>query len=324
MTSNPTNRAPRLGLEPGTTVERLVVPVAANVGHDRGIEVATAWAARWDLPVLLVAVDSESTGEAEVHLTRTRERLAAANPFPVASQVLDGTDVAAAVAAVLTAGDLVVMGSAGSPSGLPGPSHAWAVLQAAGHPVLLVGPSATTPASLDGPVVVGLDGSGLAEQALPVAAALAAALGHRLWLAQAVPTATVAQAEHLRERGEHVSTSAYLRDTAAQVASGAWDTLGHHLVGADVGLPGAGADADPAGDPGERVGWELVHSDHPAEALAAFAAERRATAVVLSTHGRSGLRADVIGSTALEVVARSSVPVLVIRPAVGEEPALTA
>ncbi len=314
MTSTPSTRAPRLGLEPGITVERIVVPVPADTGHDRGIEAATVWAARWNLPILLVAVDAAGSGEAEVHLTRTRERLATANPFPVTSQVLEGTDVATAVAAVLTAGDLVVMSSAGSPSGLPGPSHAWALIQAAtGHPVLLVGPQATV--ALDGPVVVGLDGSDLAEQALPAATALAAALGTRLWLAQAVPTAAVAQAEHLREEGEHVSTSAYLRDTAAQVASGAWDTLGHHLVGVAV---------DATADPGERVGWELVQSDHPAEALAAFAAERRAAALVLSTHGRSGLRADVIGSTALEAVARSSVPVLVMRPAIGEEAALTA
>jgi len=322
MTSTPSTRGPRLGLEPGTAVERIVVPVTAETGHDRGIEVATTWATRWNLPILLVAVDTTGSGEAEIHLTRTRERLGAANPFPVSSRVLGGTGVASAVASVLTAGDLVVMSSAGSPSGLPGPSHAWALVQAAtGHPVLLVGPNAATP-TLDGPVVVGLDGSDLAEQALPAAAALAAALGTRLWLAEAVPTAVVAQAEHLREQGERVSTSAYLRDTAAQVASGAWDTLGHHLVATEAGVPAEVGAA--GGDPGERVGWELVQSDHPAEALAGFAAERRAAALVLSTHGRSGLRADVFGSTALEAVARSSVPVLVIRPGTADEPTLTA
>lgn len=321
MTSTPSTGSPRLALTPSAAVERIVVPVMAETGHDRGIEVATTWAARWNLPILLVAVDTTGSGEAEIHLTRTRERLGAASGFPVGSQVLNGADVTAALAAVLTAGDLVVMSSAGSPSGLPGPSHAWALVQAApGLPVLLVGPNAAAP-SLDGPVVIGLDGSDLAERALPAAAALAAALGTRLWLAEAVPTATVAQAEHLREQGEHVSTSAYLRDTAAQVASGAWDTLGHHLVGADVGLPGTGA---ASADPGERVGWELIQSDNPAEALTAFAAERRAAALVLSTHGRSGLRADVLGSTALEAVARSSVPVLVIRPEGGDEPALGA
>ena len=322
MTSTPSTSSPRLALTPGAAVERIVVPVMAETGHDRGIEVAMAWAARWNLPILLVAVDTTGSGEAEIHLTRTRERLGAASGFPVSSQVLHGADVTAALAGVLAGDDLVVMSSAGSPSGLPGPSHAWALVQAVpGHPVLLVGPNAGAPA-LDGPVVIGLDGSDLAESALPAAAALAAALGTRLWLAEAVPTAAVAQAEHLREQGEHVSTSAYLRDTAAQVASGAWDTLGHHLVGADVGLPET-TGAAPV-DPGERVGWELTQSDHPAEALAAFAAERRATALVLSTHGRSGLRADVLGSTALEAVARSSAPVLVIRPEGGDEPALEA
>ncbi|MDH4362510.1 MAG: universal stress protein [Acidimicrobiia bacterium] len=313
MTSTPSTSSPRPWLTPGVAVERIVVPVMAESGHDRGIEVATAWASRWSLPVLLVAVDTTGSGEAEIHLTRTRERLGASSGFPVSSRVLNGADVAAAVAGVLTTGDLVVMSSAGSPSGLPGPSHAWSLVQAAaGRPVLLVGPNATAP-TLDGPVVVGLDGSGLAEQALPAALALATALGTRLWLAQAVPSAAVAQAEHLREQGEQVSTSAYLRDTAAQVAAGAWDTLGHRVAGTTTGA-----------DSGERVGWELVQSDHPAEALAAFAGERRAAALVLSTHGQSGLRADVFGSTALEAVARSTAPVLVIRPDSGDEPALNA
>lgn len=315
MTSTPSTRSPGLALQPGTAIERLVVPVPPDSGHDRGVEVAIAWAARWNLPVLLVTVDASGRGEADVHLTRTRERLGAANRFPVTSQVLEGTDVATAVAGLLAAGDLVVMSSSGSPSGLPGPSHAWPLIQAAaGHPLVLVGPNVTVPLpALDGPVVVGLDGSDLAEQALPVALALAGALGTRLWLVEAIPGATVAQAEHLRTQGERVSTSAYLRDTVAQVAAGAWDALGHHLAGTGTGT-----------EPGERVGWELVQSDHPAEALAAFAGERRAAALVLSTHGRSGLRADVLGSTALEAVARSTVPVLVIRPDGSDEPALTA
>lgn len=315
MSSTPSPSSTRPALTPGAAVGRIVVPVMADSGHDRGIEVATAWADRWNLPVALVAVDTTGSGEAEVHLTRTRERLGAANDFPVSSQVVDGSDVAAAVAGMLTTGDLVVMSSSGSPSGRPGPSHAWSLVQAAaGHPVLLVGPNAGPPA-LDGPVVVGLDGSDLAEQALPAALALAAALGTRLWLTQAVPSTVVAQAEHLREQGEHVSTSAYLRDTAAQVAAGAWDTLGHHLVG---GADGGSIDAE------ERVGWELVQSDHPAEALTTFVGERRAAALVLSTHGQSGLRADVFGSTALEAAARSSAPVLVVRPDGGDEAALNA
>ncbi len=317
MTSTPSTRSPRLALIPGAAVERIVVPVAADTGHDRGIEVATVWAARWNLPVLLVTVDPDSRGEAEVRLTHTRERLGAANGFPVTSQVLEGADVATAVSELLTTGDLVMMSSSGSLSGRPGPSHTWPLVQAAtGHPVVLVGPNVTAPPpTLDGPVVVGLDGSSLAEQALPVALSLAGALGNRLWLAQAVPRAAVAQAEHLRTQGEHVSTSAYLRDTAAQVAAGEWDSLGHQLAGAE---PGGGT-----GDPGERVGWELIQSDHPAEALTAFAGERQAAALVLSTHGRSGLRAEVLGSIGLEAVARSTVPVLMIRPEGDDEPALS-
>jgi nucleotide-binding universal stress UspA family protein len=339
MSSIPSTDSSRLVLGAGAAIERLVVPVLSDTGHDRGIETAVTWAARWELPILLVSVDTAGTGEVEAHLDRTRERLAAASHLSVTGQVLAVSDgpagsdgIAGSLAGIIRDGDLVVMSSAGSPSGRPGASHAWSLVQAIDRPVLLVGPALAAPATLDGPVVVGLDGSDLAEQALPAATGLAAALGTRLWLVEAVPTGTVAQAEQLRARGEAVSTSAYLRRTASDVAAGSWDALGHHLAGADLGLPADAADAAAtttdtttgAGSLGERVVWELVQSDQPAEALAAFGAERRAAVLVLSTHGASGLRADVLGSTCLEAVARASAPVLVIRPSGGDEPALTA
>lgn len=344
MSSIPSTDSSRLVVGPGAPVERLVVPLLADSGHDRGVETAATWAARWQLPILLVSVDTTGTGAVEAHLDRTRERLAAATHLSVTDQVLAGAgdtagaDLSGSIAGIVGRGDLVVMSSAGSPSGHPGPSHAWSLVQAVDRPVLLVGPAVVGPATLDGPVVVGLDGSDLAEQSLSAATGLAAALGTRLWLVEAVPTGTLAQAERLRARGEAVSTSAYLRRTASDVAAGSWDTLGHHLAGADLGLPTDDASAAAAprptatatpaaatGDqPGERVGWELVQSDRPAEALAAFGTERRAAVLVLSTHGASGLRADVLGSTCMETVARASAPVLVIRPTGGDEPALTA
>jgi nucleotide-binding universal stress UspA family protein len=176
-------------------------------------------------------------------------------------------------------------------------------------------------------VVVGLDGSPLAEQGLAVAGGLASALDNRLWLVQAVSSTAVAQVARLREQGEQVSASGYLRATAERVAGGAWDTLGQHLTGHDVGIPDAPDNRPPESETGPDTGgpgWEVVQSDDPAAALSHFAHERRASALVLSTHGRSGLRADVLGSTCLAVVAQATVPVLVFVPDAPDQAALPA
>jgi nucleotide-binding universal stress UspA family protein len=82
---------------------------------------------------------------------------------------------------------------------------------------------------------------------------------------------------------------------------------------------GAGALVDDGGP-----GWEVVHSDDPAGALADFANPRQASALVLSTHGRSGLRAEVLGSTCLATVARAGAPVLVLPPQGPSQEALPA
>jgi nucleotide-binding universal stress UspA family protein len=55
----------------------------------------------------------------------------------------------------------------------------------------------------------------------------------------------------------------------------------------------------------------IVEGD-AAEALVAAADERKATLLVIGTHGRRGLRRLVLGSVAEGVVRRSDVPVLVV------------
>jgi nucleotide-binding universal stress UspA family protein len=53
----------------------------------------------------------------------------------------------------------------------------------------------------------------------------------------------------------------------------------------------------------------------PAEAIAGLAKEKAGTLVALTTHGRSGWRALMLGSVARRVVLLANGPVLVIRPA---------
>jgi nucleotide-binding universal stress UspA family protein len=63
------------------------------------------------------------------------------------------------------------------------------------------------------------------------------------------------------------------------------------------------------------VGAHTVHVEdaQPAEAIIATARSRHCDLIVMSSHGRRGLRRFVLGSVATEVIAHSPVPVLVIR-----------
>jgi nucleotide-binding universal stress UspA family protein len=60
-----------------------------------------------------------------------------------------------------------------------------------------------------------------------------------------------------------------------------------------------------------------------ADMIVALANEKKHDLVVLGTHGRSGLKHVLLGSVAEQVVRRSHIPVLTLRPAAPEErPAL--
>jgi nucleotide-binding universal stress UspA family protein len=58
----------------------------------------------------------------------------------------------------------------------------------------------------------------------------------------------------------------------------------------------------------------IVSEGSPAETIAAEAADRGADLIAMTTHGRTGLQRLVIGSVAERVLARSPVPVLLMRP----------
>lgn len=276
-----------LSLGPARPIERLVVPLVPGTGHDRGSDIAVRWARRWRLPVHLVSVADDAAD----YLRAAHGRLADSVDVEVTSEQLSGTDVVGVLAAALSPTDLVVMSTSGDPDH-PSTSHGWTLLQEVRRPVVLVGPSVMSPAG-DGAVILGLDGSPLAESAIEVALGFAGALDTRLWLVQVADTGTVEQVERLRDRGEAVSASAYLRDTA--------DRLGDAVV---------------------DVGWELVQSDQTVTALVEFAIDRHAALLVTSTHGESGLRSEVLGSTALGIVAEATVPVLAMVPSGGDEIAL--
>lgn len=135
-------------------------------------------------------------------------------------------------------------------------------------------------------LLVPLDGSRLAEAALPAAAALARRLDARVTVLHVIergaPT-TVHGEPHLTQPTEAES---YLKEVAR------W-------------LSVRGVQADSLVDPdGEDV----------AGSIASRAGDLGADLAVLCTHGRSGLRALLFGRMAQQVLGRGTVPVLLVLP----------
>lgn len=194
---------------------------------------------------------------------------------------------------IVAAADSSVQMIAMATHGLGGPgrwvlgSVAEKVLRSALTPLLLVRvpvnatPTAEVPTCRS--VLVPLDGSELAEQALVLAAEVASACGARVVLVSVVATAIDEEQAAAVEAG----VTGYLEDVAGALrAKGLAVTARHH-----------------AGDPAEQI-------------LAA-AEDEQADLIVMGTHGRSGVQLLWLGSVATKVVQSSRHPVLLVRSRAG-------
>jgi nucleotide-binding universal stress UspA family protein len=138
-------------------------------------------------------------------------------------------------------------------------------------------------------LLVPLDGSPLAEAALPLAAELAGATGTQVILLRVEPWLTLGSAPY-----GAVPEFTKLEDDAAAAAAA-------YLTGVRERLP--------AGLAVETV----VLRGRPATSLVDFAIYERVDLIVMTTHGRGGLRRMVLGSVADHVV-RSGVPAMLVPP----------
>ena len=143
-------------------------------------------------------------------------------------------------------------------------------------------------------ILVPLDGSPLSETAIPYAKALAAGTGCELsllsvWevLPEELETVGEAHAHVLRDQGMR-----YFRTYLTNIASALEDCF---------------------------VSYE-VRAGHPAFEIMLAAAELDADFVVMASHGRRGVAERRRGSVADKVLRGSSVPVLVVGPAVLQNP----
>jgi nucleotide-binding universal stress UspA family protein len=172
-------------------------------------------------------------------------------------------------------------------------SVADAVLRHADLPLLLVPATCdrTWPGDRALRLLVTLDGSAFARQALPAAGAVARLMGGEVVLLRVVEPPdsspfTPAVEEQLRAMAPEVTAAeVYLEEVAATLRAGKRDVTTCAVAGA------------------------------AAPTIAAVARDREVDLIVMATHGRGGLVRAVLGSVATGTLHRADRPLLLVRPA---------
>jgi len=167
------------------------------------------------------------------------------------------------------------------------------VIRTANQPVFLIRPTTEIPP--DGGVrriLVPLDGSPLAERALAPATALAQDWGAEVLLLQAINPLTDLEFAMIYASWESPDTVYAHRQTAAE----------RYLAEVQQNLRVAGVSSS-----------TLVDEGHAADLILDTAEAEDVDAIVMSTHGRSGLSRWVYGSVADKVLREATCPLLLIR-----------
>ena len=175
------------------------------------------------------------------------------------------------------------------------------VLHAATTPIFLVRATAPTPAGAIAlqRIMVPLDGSAIAEQALPLAIRLARSARAELILLQVVapPVEYVpGLSPFSRPLPESIQFPDVLREQAQQQLSAAIDRFGTSEVAMRP----------------------VVMLGYPAEEIVDAAMARQADLIVMATHGYSGLKRWALGSVADKLLHASTIPLLLVRVQPGQ------
>jgi nucleotide-binding universal stress UspA family protein len=182
------------------------------------------------------------------------------------------------------------------------------VLRGATVPVLLVRARAEGPVAGEAPaaIVVPLDGSDLAEHALPLAALLSRAGGVTLTLVQSVYWSELGVAGGFPD-GYGTLMSAEIAIEAAEEGAHAY------LDEVVAKLSAQGATVQP-----------IISHAPAADAILDAVETSHAGLIVMTTHGRGGLGRFVYGSVADRVLRAATVPVLLVRAGVPLDQAVAA
>ena len=154
-------------------------------------------------------------------------------------------------------------------------------------------------------VLAPLDGSDLAESALPHAAGLAAGLGARVVLARVSPTSDYYSKLIGAGTVRMLSSSDFSKEWCDQQAQTDSEEAIDYLIRVQRRLTAEYPDQCP-------VGVLHLPRDSVAEAIIQQVSDHQ-TLVVMNTHGRGGLGRMLLGSVTDRVVRHSDAPVLVVR-----------
>lgn len=251
--------------------------------------------------------EAQVTREAEQYLSSVADRLD--TPGVVEAAVFSDPAAEAIVEeSRLRCVDLVVMATHGR-SGLGRwvcGSVVEAVLASSPVPVLLVRAwqDEQRPEALahEPRVLVPLDGSSFAEEALPVAERLVRNVGGRLVLLQVLrpPDGILASPGRLVPSPADPTAGLRVDQAVDDLKARAYEYL--HQVADRWAIEPSESQIE-------------VRLGEPAQAIVAASRERGAALVAMATHGRTGLSRLLLGSVAGDVVRHGNLPLLLVRPA---------
>ena len=304
--------------------ERILVPLDGSEFSERVLPVTSRLARDLALPVsLLHAIEPEHPTISQalnerlyyIHSARHRETHARAYTEPVRTRLMESGLSVDITIPQGDPGDVIVEEADRDPGtlitmsshGRSGASRWWTgsvadrVLHRTASPLLMIRPGGMQGAAAVGEfgrIVVPVDGSELAEQALDHAVHLGKSMGLVVELVRAVPS--VEEYNRIANLGpaSMVSQAPSYAEYRAVVEKEAVDYL-----------------AELAGrlkQDGAQVDWRVLHGPAAAAIIDHSAASEDAL-LVMTTHGRSGLVRMVLGSVAERVVRQSGEPVLLIR-----------
>ena len=269
--------------------QQIIVPVDGSdrswVAARAGAVIADACAA--DLQLVRVVATQEESDEASAEIGRMLDEgpplATGAKILPLVALISSGATVGSVIAAHAESvnGAMIVMSSTGrGRSAAVLGSVADDVLRSMFGPIIVLGPHASEIESFTGDLVVPVDGSEFSETILPIAAAWGIALGARPWVVEVMTEPIPASVD--------VFESSYARRLAEQMRD-----QSHH-----------------------DVEFEVLHSGHPGSEISDFARGLDARLIMMSTHGRTGMKRFTAGSTASAVVRSATCPVVLHRPPV--------
>jgi nucleotide-binding universal stress UspA family protein len=258
--------------------QRILVPVDGSTHSMTAARFGASIASECDadLELLYVAPSELQKADAQADIERGIEPLGIVPKVSIL--VHDSVSGAISERCEADAGAMVVMASTGrGRSAAVLGSIAEEVLGQTFGPLVVIGPNATEPKPLAGNVIVPVDGSKFSESSLTIAGAWGIGFGGTPWIVQVLPPEVTSSTDFIE--------SSYTIRLAQDL-----HTRTHREVDSEI-LRGS-----------------------PARAIVEFASDIDGRLIVMSTHGRTGLRRVRLGSVAAGVVHRAQCPVVLHRP----------